>query len=40
MKKQFSNPEIEILLFNSEDAILTFGDSLTNGDEDFGIDDL
>ena len=23
MKKQFTNPEIEVLLFNSEDAILT-----------------
>ena len=39
MKKQFSNPEIEILLFNSEDAILTT-DSTEKGDMDLGIDDL
>ncbi len=38
MKMQYQNPEIEVLLFDTSDVILT--DSTNNGDIEYGYDQL
>ncbi len=39
MKKQYENPEIEVLLFDKSDAVLTAAET-SDGDIEFGFDDL